>query len=201
MAGENNTATGADALEKATGANNTAFGYAAGFSATSGSNNIYLGANVFGVAGETNTMYLGRVGTQTKSFIAGVRGITTVNPDAIQVLIDSAGQLGTISSSRRFKEDIEDMGGASAGLLRLRPVTFRYTQAFAGGAKPTQYGLIAEEVAEVFPDLVVTGADGQVETVQYQKLDAMVLNELQKLYREVQALKAEVARMKSERQP
>lgn len=201
VAGEANTAAGADALEKATGTNNTAFGYAAGFSATTGSNNIYLGANVFGVAGESNAMYLGRVGTQTKTFIAGVRGIATVNPDAIQVVIDSAGQLGTISSSRRFKEDIRDMGEASAPLLQLRPVTFRYTQPFAGGVKPIQYGLIAEEVAEVLPGLVVTGADGQIQTVQYHKLDAMFINELQKLYREVRALKAEVARLKGEPRP
>jgi hypothetical protein len=197
-----NTAFGRSALgQNTTGSNNVALGFTAGFSATTGSFNIYLGSNVSGVAGESNTMYLGKVGTQTKTFIAGVRGITTINPDAIQVLIDSAGQLGTISSSRRFKEDIRDLGDASARLLQLRPVTFRYTQPFAGGAKPIQYGLIAEEVAEVFPDLVVTSADGQVETVQYHKLDAMFINELQRLYREVQALKAEVERLKAGRQP
>jgi hypothetical protein len=97
------------------------------------------------------------------------------------VLIDSNGQLGTVSSSRRYKEDIHDMGVATDGLLRLRPVTFRYKKPYADGTKPIQYGLIAEEVEEVYPDLVVRGKDGQVETVQYYKLDAMLLNEVQKL--------------------
>jgi TolA-binding protein len=96
------------------------------------------------------------------------------------VMIDTNGQLGTISSSRRFKEDIQDMGDASSSLMRLRPVTYRYKQPYADGSKPLDYGLIAEEVAEVYPDLVVTNKDGQVQTVQYQKLTPMLLNELQK---------------------
>lgn len=131
--------------------------------------------------------------------MAGIRGRTTGNADAIPVLIDSAGQLGTVSSSRRFKEDIHDMGHASERLLQLRPVTFRYTQPFADGAKPIQYGLIAEDVAEVFPELVARDADGRIETVHYQKLDVLLLNELQSLYREVQALKAEIARLRQSR--
>ena len=95
-------------------------------------------------------------------------------------MIDSAGQLGTVSSSARFKEDIHDMGDASDKLMDLRPVTYRYKQAYKDGSKPIDYGLIAEEVAQVYPDLVVKGADGKVETVQYQKLTPMLLNELQK---------------------
>jgi hypothetical protein len=95
-------------------------------------------------------------------------------------MIDSNGNLGTISSSRRYKEDIQDMGDTSSGLLRLRPVTFRYKQPFNDGSKPMQYGLIAEEVAEVYPDLVARTADGRIETVKYQVLDSMLLNELQK---------------------
>jgi hypothetical protein len=199
VAGENNAAVGGGALENNTGSANVALGTNAGLNSTFGSNNIYLGSFVQGAAGESNTMYLGRLGTQTRTMIAGVRGITTGIANAVNVVIDSAGQLGTISSSRRFKEDIRDMDAASERLLRLRPVTFRYTQPFAGGEKPIQYGLIAEEVAEVFPDLAVRGADGQIETVQYQKLDAMLLNELQKLHREVQALKAEIARLRQPR--
>jgi hypothetical protein len=105
-----------------------------------------------------------------------------------EVMIDSNGQLGTVSSSRRFKEDIQDMGQASSNLLRLRPVTFRYKRPYADGSKPIEYGLIAEEVAEVYPDLVVRGKDGQVETVQYQKLTPMLLNELQKLRHDLQEL-------------
>ena len=102
--------------------------------------------------------------------------------DAVTVVIDSAGQLGTVSSSRRYKEDIQDMADGSSGLLQLRPVTFRYTKEYQDGSQPLQYGLIAEEVAEVYPDLVVRNEDGQVETVQYRKLITMLLNELQKQY-------------------
>jgi hypothetical protein len=102
----------------------------------------------------------------------------------VNVVVDGNGQLGTVSSSRRYKEDIADMGEASSELLELRPVTFRYKKAYADGSKPLDYGLIAEEVAEVYPDLVVRGKDGQVETVQYQKLTPMLLNELQKLHRQ-----------------
>jgi hypothetical protein len=109
------------------------------------------------------------------------------------VVIDSNGQLGTVSSSRRFKEDIQDMGDASSGLLRLRPVTFRYTRAFDDGLKPVQYGLIAEEVAEVYPDLVAHSADGQIETVKYQVLDSMLLNEVQKQAEQIRELKERLA--------
>ena len=105
------------------------------------------------------------------------------------MLIGFNGQLGTSSSSRRYKEDIHDMGDASRGLLRLRPVTFRYRKAFDDGSKPIQYGLIAEEVAEVYPDLVAHSADGQIETVKYQLLDVMLLNEVQRQQAEIQALK------------
>ena len=184
--GSNNTAVGEDALRNTKGSDNTAVGDDAGVSATTGDHNIYLGANVFGVAGEANTMYLGRVGTQTTTFIAGVHGITT-GADAIQVLIAGNGQLGTVSSSRRYKEDIQDMGRASAGLLDLRPVTFRYTQASTDGATPIQYGLIAEEVAAIYPDVVVYNDAGQPETVQYRKVNAMLLNEVQRQHRQIEA--------------
>ena len=122
---------------------------------------------------------LGDSATQTRFFASGVRGVTTGNNDAIPVLIDSNGQLGTTSSSRRYKEDIQDMGDASSDLMLLRPVTFRYQKPFADGSKPIQYGLIAEEVAEVYPDLVARSENGQIETVKYQVLDSMLLNELQ----------------------
>ena len=195
--GESNTAIGDIALAlNTTGSSNTAIGGSALFAIQAGhdnvavgtragafalgSNNIYLGALVEGLAGESNTMYLGKVGTQTRTFIAGVRGATTVVPNAIPVVIDSNGQLGTVSSSIRFKEDIHDMADVSGRLLKLRPVTFRYTQAYRDGEKPIQYGLIAEEVAEVFPELAVRGADGQVETVHYETLNVLLLNEFQK---------------------
>jgi hypothetical protein len=103
-----------------------------------------------------------------------------VNADAIPVVIDSAGQLGTISSSRRFKEDIRDMGSASERVFQLRPVTFRYTRAYRDGSKPVQYGLVAEEVAQVFPELAVRNTAGDVETVHYETLNVLLLNEVQR---------------------
>jgi hypothetical protein len=158
-----------------------AVGRDAGLNATTGSNNIYIyvGANVNGVAGESNTIYLGVQGTQTKTVIAGIRGITTGVADAIPVMVDSTGQVGTVSSSRRFKEDIRDMGAASRALFGLRPVTFRYKAPYRDGSKPLQYGLVAEEVAAAFPDLAVRDADGRVETVHYETLSVLLLNEVQ----------------------
>ena len=110
----------------------------------------------------------------------------------VPVVVDSNGNLGTISSSRRYKEDIQNMGDTSSGLMRLRPVTFHYKKAFDDGSKPVQYGLIAEEVAEVYPDLVARSADGQVETVKYQLLDSMLLNELQKQNNTIAAQKEQI---------
>jgi hypothetical protein len=178
-----NTASGANALVgNVTGGYNVAIGYQAGYNVT-GSNNIDIGNQ--GTSSDSGAIRIGTPGTQTSFFAAGVRGVSTGQSNAIEVMIDSNGQLGTVSSSRRFKEDIADMGDASAGLLELRPVTFRYKKAYADGSKPLDYGLIAEEVAEVYPDLVVRGRDGQVETVQYQKLTPMLLNELQKQSQDV----------------
>ena len=122
---------------------------------------------------------------QTKTFIAGIRGATTGVANAVSVVIDSAGQLGTTSSSRRYKEESQDMAESSSGLMKLRPVTFRYTKAYANGDRPVQPGLIAEEVFEVYPELVVHDSNGEIETVQYQKLIPMLLNELQKQEREL----------------
>jgi len=105
------------------------------------------------------------------------------------VSITSSGQLSSPSSSRRYKEDILDMSEASRGLMDLRPVTFRYKKAAEDGSKPLQYGLIAEEVAEVYPDLVVYNKDGQPDAVQYQMLPAMLLNEVQRQQAEIGAQK------------
>lgn len=189
--GHGNTAIGFAALfSNTTGNDNVAVGHRAGdmgdtlgylSGITTGSNNIYLGANVRGTSyAESNAMYLGKQGTQTKTVIAGIRGATTGAADAVPVMIDSFGQLGTVSSSRRFKEDIQDMGDVSRALFALRPVTFRYSQAYANGTKPIQYGLVAEEVAEAFPDLAVRNTDGGVDTVHYETLNVLLLNELQK---------------------
>ena len=190
--GEQNTAVGGTALSSlTTGDGNVAIGYAAGQLAT-GDNNIYIGALNFGAAGESNAIYLGRPGAHTKTLIAGIRGKTTGAADAVPVLIDSHGQLGTISSSIRFKKDVRDMADASERLLKLRPVTFRYTQAYNDGTQPIQYGLIAEEVADVFPELAVRDTNGQVETVHYETLNVLLVNELQKQQRRIDTLEQKI---------
>src|SRR6516225_7198921 len=154
------------------------------------SRNIHIGNA--GSATDSGTIRIGTPGTQTSFYVAGVNGVTTTN-SAVPVLIDTAtGQLGVASSSRRYKEDIQDIGEASRGLMRLRPVTFRYQKPFADGSKPMQYGLIAEEVAEVFPDLVARSADGQIETVKYQVLDSLLLNEVQRQQAEIGAQREQI---------
>jgi hypothetical protein len=189
--GISNTAIGSFALPNVTtGDSNVAIGERAGLFLTTGSENIYIGAGSTGNGTESNTIRLGGA-FQTKVFITGIRGITTANNNAIPVLIDSSGQLGTVSSSRRYKEDIHDMADASRRLLQLRPVTFRYTQAYGDGSKPQQFGLIAEEVAEVFPELAVRDAEGRIDTVHYETLNVLLLNELQKQQRELQQAREE----------
>ena len=196
--GGGNTGLGAGALNGiatglTTGINNVGLGAAAGSNYTGAeSNNIIIGSAVPGTIGESNVL---RVGLSTgssvhqlnKSFIAGIRGITTGNADAVAVLIDSAGQLGTVSSSARLKENIIDMMDHSELIMKLRPVIFNYIE---DKFKNTAVGLIAEEVAEIFPDLAVKNADGQPETVKYHDLPVLLLNELQKLTKRVQALEA-----------
>jgi hypothetical protein len=118
--------------------------------------------------------FLGDVSVINNTFIAGISGKSVTGGAA--VMINASGQLGTIVSSRRFKQDIEDIGDRSSGLMRLRPVAFHYKK-FPND--PLEYGLIAEEVAEVYPDLVLRDKDGQIETVQYHKVNALLLNEVQ----------------------
>ena len=189
--GDDNTASGYRALgANSTGNRNIGIGYKAGNALTTGSDNIAIG-NV-GVAAEAATTRIGSV--QTRAFIAGIRGVTTGNADGIAVLIDSNGQLGTVSSSRRFKEDIHDMGDATDKLLDLRPVVFRYRPEVQGGERPIEYGLIAEEVAEIFPDLVVYDDEGLPLTVKYHLLSSLLLNELQRHRRRENAEIAELRR-------
>lgn len=173
--GSSNIAVGYGALSAALGGSNIGIGMNAGFLMVNGNQNIYIGND--GHAADNFTMRIG--GIQTRAFMAGIRGVTTATA-AIPVLVGTDGQLGTVSSSRRYKEDIAEMGELSARLFKLRPVTFRYTQPAADGMKPLDFGLIAEEVADVFPELAVRGIDGQIETVAYHKLPALLLNELQR---------------------
>jgi len=177
--GDSNTAVGADALfNNGSGTNNIAIGQNAAINVTGTNSNIHIG-NV-GSSADNATIKIGTQGTQTSFFAAGIRGVMTGANNGVPVIIDGNGQLGTVNSSRRFKEDIQDMGDSSRALMQLRPVTFRYKQPYADGSKPIQYGLIAEEVAEVYPGLVAHSADGQIESVKYQVLDSMLLNELQR---------------------
>jgi hypothetical protein len=181
--GIQNTATGLHALSaNTTGSNNIAEGYHAGYNLTTGSYNIDIGSP--GVKAESGTIRIGTItgttSTQSAAYIAGIYGVTT-GTAGTAVFIDSSGQLGTVSSSIRYKEDIQPMAEASDRLLKLRPVKFRYKKANTSGEKPIQYGLIAEEVAEVYPELVVRDATtGRIDGVCYDELAPMLLNEAQK---------------------
>jgi hypothetical protein len=190
--GSGNTAVGWGALgNNTTGSSNIGIGLAAGSSIT-GSNNIDIGAS--GAPSDSGAIRIGTSSNQTSFYAAGVSNVNLGTTDTtMPVLIDlTTGQLGTSgTSSRRYKEDIQDMGDASSDLMRLRPVTFRYKEPAKDGSKPIQYGLIAEEVAEVYPDLVVHSAGGQIEGVKYQLLAPMLLNEVQRQQKEITSLKGE----------
>jgi hypothetical protein len=190
--GHYNTAAGAFALgNNALGNYNVGIGYAAGYNLSAGAtNNIDIQS--WGAAGDNNIIRIGN-GTHTAFYAAGVFG--TLTSGGTEVYINNDGLLGTKNSSIRFKEDVHDMAAASDGLLRLRPVTYRYKQPYADGSKPIDYGLIAEEVAAVYPDLVVRDADGQIQTVQYQKLTPMLLNEVQKEHRLLEQQEATIEKL------
>jgi len=182
-----------------TGTRNIGIGLGAGDLLTTGDHNIDIGAIVEGVAGESNTIRIGNVNVNNRTFIAGISGVATGLPGTA-VFVDANGQLGTISSSARFKDDIQDMGDASSDVMKLRPVTFRYKQAQEDGSHPLQYGLVAEEVAQVNPGLVQFDKDGQPQTVLYHLLPALLLNELQKEHQKIEdqekQLKAQEERLR-----
>jgi hypothetical protein len=191
--GSNNTANGAKALfSNTTGSSNTALGPGAGQNLTTGSNNIDIGN--FGIAAEANTIRIGTVGTQTAAFIAGIHGVTVAS--AVGVIVDANGHLGTVTSSARFKEAIKPMDKASEAILALQPVTFRYKHELDPEGIP-QFGLVAEQVEKVNPDLVVRDAAGQVNTVRYEAVNAMLLNEFLKEHRRVQEQEATITQVKS----
>jgi hypothetical protein len=189
--GNKNTAVGGNALfHNETGSRNIALGFNAG-DRTSGDNNIDIGNR--GIRDESNTIRIGDSANQSRTFIAAIRDVTTDNADAIAVVIDSAGQLGTVSSSVRFKSEIKPMDQTSEVILGLRPVTFHYKSDSKG---TPQFGLIAEEVAEVNPDLVVRDKSGEIYTVRYEAVNAMLLNEFLKEHRTVQEQKETIAQLK-----
>jgi hypothetical protein len=188
--GNNNTAIGVGALaSNITGSGNVALGISAGGRLTTGNNNIYI-ANIGLAAGESRTIRIGNDQNHSKTFIAGIRDVTTGNADAIPVVIDSAGQLGTLSSARRFKNDVKPMEQSSEAILGLQPVTFHYK---SDAQSTPQFGLIAEDVAEVNPDLVARDAEGEIYTVRYEAVNAMLLNEFLKEHRKVEQLEKQVA--------
>lgn len=166
---------------------NTEIGYYAGLNSTSGTNNIYIGN--YGCASpctESNTIRIGAdanggYAVQTAAYISGIYDATAAG--GVPVYVNVYGQLGTYSSSARFKEQVRDMGDSTDALMKLRPVTFVYKPEYAGGERALQYGLIAEEVAKVYPELVAYDNDGQPYSVRYQYLSTMLLNEVQKQYR------------------
>jgi hypothetical protein len=185
-----NTAIGVEALQSnTTGIFNIGVGNGAGKNLTTGSNNIDIYDP--GVAGEANTIRIGSQGTQSATFIAGIFGGPTMKKGC-DVMADSAGLLGCAKSSARYKRDIRDMGDASDKLMKLRPVIFQYKEDSEG---TPQYGLIAEEVEKVYPELVIEGNDGRPETVEYQVLPAMLLNELPKEVRDNDRQTAQIAKL------
>jgi Chaperone of endosialidase len=188
--GDNNAATGANALiRNTTGSNNIAVGTDAGDLLTTGDNNIDIGNE--GLTGESDTIRIGTVGTQGKTFLAGVYGSRISGPRVRPVVVNSSGRLGIgDSSSARYKRDIRDMGDASEGLLKLHPVTFRYNEDPDG---PLQYGLIAEQVERVYPELVTYGDDGKVDGVRYESLPALLVSQAQKQASEIVILQKRIA--------
>jgi trimeric autotransporter adhesin len=183
----NNTAIGYQSLNQlATGTLNVAVGDSAGIAYTSGeSSNIVIGRA--GVASESNTIRIGTdggatppAGTQNSVFIAGIVDQTETS---MPVYVDASGHLGVTVSSQRFKKDIQDMGASNEAILALHPVTFRYKTESEEHSE--HFGLIAEQVAKVSPDLVVHDKDGQVLTVRYDAVNAMLLNEFQKQHAQV----------------
>ena len=181
-------------LNNTSGSNNTALGARAGSNLTTGNNNIIIGASVLGNASDANVTRIGS-STQKKTFIGGIYNKTVAN--GAGVIINSAGQLGTVQSSARYKDDIKAMDRGSEAVLKLRPVTFRYKEDLDPDKTP-QFGLIAEEVEKVAPDLVVRDEDGKVNTVRYEAVNAMLLNEFLKEHRKVEQQGLTIAQQQAE---
>lgn len=180
--GNDNTGVGHHAgINLATGSANLFLGSTAGRDLTSGNNNIYLAH--LGAATESGTLRIGTNGFTTRAFIAGISGATSSG--GVAVFVNGQGQLGTVTSSQRFKDAIAGVGEDTLSRLRrLRPVEFVYRPGVDDGARTRQFGLIAEEVAEVFPELVVRNDDGSVQTVRYHFLAPLLLAEVQRLERD-----------------
>jgi hypothetical protein len=188
--GSDNTAIGSDALlNNKTGSNNIAIGFNAGSDYTANeSSNIDIGNQ--GVQFENNTIRIGTQGIQTNTFIAGVFGTTAAS--GVEVFVNGNGQLGTLTSSARFKQNIQSMSDASDVLLSLHPVTFKYKPELDPKGIP-QFGLVAEEVDKVDPDLVARDDKGGIYTVRYEAVNAMLLNEFLKQHQKVEEQNQKIA--------
>ena len=183
-----NTAIGDGALfNNTTGSGNIALGLSAGVNLTTGNNNIDIGNE--GVAGEAKHIRVGTKGTHTHTFIAGISGATVAG--GVGVIIDTNGHLGTVVSSERFKDEVKPMDKASEVIRALRPVTFRYKHELDPAGIP-QFGLVAEDVEKVNPDLVARDDQGKPYSVRYEAVNAMLLNEFLKEHRKVEQLEKQV---------
>src|SRR6266550_4062904 len=191
--GNDNTAVGWDALgSNTTGGANTALGYGALFTNTTGENNTAIGAFAGkGVTTADHVICIGSSGGDVNfsTWIDNIYGVTTQSGTTAPVVVSDGGQLGTVASSQRFKKDIATMDKASEVILSLRPVTFHYK---TDARETSQFGLIAEEVAKVNPDLVLPDKEGKPYTVRYDAVNAMLLNEFLKEHRKVEQLEADL---------
>jgi len=189
--GTHNTANGYNALYYSTGSNNIGVGANAGVYLTTGSYNIDVGNA--GIPSDAGKIRIGTQGVQTGTCIAGIYGVAVAGSP---VVVNSFGKLGVASSSTRFKEAIKPMDKASETILALQPVTFRYTHELDPDGVP-QFGLIAEQVEKVNPDLIVRGEDGKVMTVRYEAVNAMLLNEFLKEHCKVEQQDARLAKQEA----
>ena len=193
--GDGNTANGLSALAfNTTGAFNIALGTSAGQNLTTGDRNIDIGN--LGVANEGSTIRIGTTGEQSATYIAGIAG-QTVGAGGSTCYVDNDGKLGVFLSAHRFKTDIADMATASEAILALRPVTFHYKPELDKTGIP-QFGLVAEEVEAINPDLVTRDKEGKVSTVRYEAVNAMLLNEFLKEHRKNQQQEATIARLEKQ---
>jgi Chaperone of endosialidase len=195
IGGSNNVALGDFALAaNASGNNNIAIGHNAGGHLATGSNNIHIG-NAGPGAGESGTIRIGTLARQTSAYIAGISGVTV--PGGVGVIIDTNGQLGTVVSSERFKDEVRPMNRASEAIFALKPVTFRYKHELDPDSIP-QFGLVAEDVEKVNPDLVARDDEGKPYTVRYEAVNAMLLNEFLKEHRKNEEQRATIARLEKQ---
>jgi hypothetical protein len=190
--GSANTAIGYNALYHSGGSNNIALGANAGIYATTGSNNIDIGN--LGLQSDAGKIRIGTQGMHTGTFIAGIYNIAVTGSP---VMVNANGKLGVTTSSARFKDEIKPMDTASEAILALKPVTFRYKKEI-DPAGVSQFGLIAEEVAKVNPALVLPDKEGKPNTVRYEAVNAMLLNEFLKEHRTVQNQQKEIDALKAE---